>query len=146
MTFYGWPHADVFVARQGGGFPAGDPPRLGQERLGARPLHPRPARNRLPAREGKAADPEAGISDVIAWDRHSDPRRPQPEAGRRVDPLILYVRALRTILDPFMGSGSTLLAARDFGLDAIGIDCEIRWCRYAASRLSQAFAVSAGTC
>lgn len=41
------------------------------------------------------------------------------------------------VLDPFMGTGATLLAARDFNRKAIGIDIEERYCEIAARRLSQ---------
>jgi hypothetical protein len=42
-----------------------------------------------------------------------------------------------TVLDPFLGSGTTALAAKDTGRRAIGIEIEEKWCALSVARCSQ---------
>jgi len=53
------------------------------------------------------------------------------------EPILVLTDPDETILDPFLGSGTTLRAAKDFGRKAIGIEIEERYCEIAASRCAQ---------
>jgi DNA modification methylase len=49
----------------------------------------------------------------------------------------IYTKKGETVLDPFMGSGSTIIAAKDLGRKGIGIDVNPEFVKLAKHRLSQ---------
>ena len=69
---------------------------------------------------------------------HSYAEHPTQKPIGIIDPLLRYsCKPDATVLDPFMGSGSILLAAKRLGLRGIGIEIEEKYCEIAAKRLSQ---------
>lgn len=65
------------------------------------------------------------------------PDHPTPKLVSLMVRLIEYCPPLAEVIDPFMGSGTTLRAAKDLGRKAIGIEIEERYCEIAARRLGQ---------
>jgi DNA modification methylase len=76
------------------------------------------------------------LTDVF---RHGGKRTTEHPAERDISAWSTFMSHLPggMILDPFMGSGTTLRAALDIGRHAIGIEREEKWCNRAADRCSQ---------
>ena len=83
---------------------------------------------RYTGRNKKGRRPTARAGDDIP---HPAPRRLQHVAW------LVWVFSDETVLDPFMGSGTTLRAAKDLGRKAIGIEINEKYCELAAGRMSQ---------
>ena len=96
-------------------------------------------------RNGRKWTPPTGtkVPNVIDADsyRHGQPGKvdhpTQKPTQTATIPIAFSTHAGDTVLDPFMGSGTTLRAAKDLGRKAIGIEIEERYCEIAAKRLGQ---------
>lgn len=78
----------------------------------------------------------SGLGDVWRVSQVADPDHPA------TFPVELPARAIESVvphvvLDPFVGSGTTLVAAKRAGCRAIGVDISERYCEVAANRLAQ---------
>lgn len=62
---------------------------------------------------------------------------PTQKPNRLTTWCLSFVPNGKTVLDPFMGSGTTLRAAKDLGRQAIGIEIEEKYCQIAVQRLRQ---------
>jgi site-specific DNA-methyltransferase (adenine-specific) len=78
------------------------------------------------------------ISHSISATNHEREGHPtqKPEAVMRWA-LLQAPESVKTVLDPFMGSGTTLVACKRLGRVCVGIEREERYCEIAARRLQQ---------
>lgn len=74
-----------------------------------------------------------GIMPVRTLNR----KHPAEKPGALVDFVLGAVPMKETVLDPFCGTGTTLIAAKNAGRNAIGIEIEERYCEIAVKRLAQ---------
>lgn len=95
--------------------------------------------------ESHDGGPRLMRSVIYCRSEHGRAHHPTQKPVGIVAPLVTYSCPVGgLVVDPFMGSGSTLVAARDSGRRAVGIEIEERYCEIAAQRLSQqALALSA---
>jgi DNA modification methylase len=79
-----------------------------------------------------------GLPDI--WRSKWSSQKPHGHSAEKPESLIkrmIQESGGGLVLDPFMGSGTTLASAKSAGTNAIGIEIEERWCEVAAKRLEQ---------
>ena len=81
---------------------------------------------------------DRGSGNVLRHPRQEPIDHPSPKPEALIAKLIEVVTGDgQLVLDPFMGAGTTLRAAKDRGRRAIGIEFEERYCEVAARRMGQ---------
>jgi DNA modification methylase len=139
FTFYGWPHADVFMTSwRAAGFRPVSVCALVKRRIGLGYFTRAQHELAYLLAKGRPKKPECAPSDVIDWEYSGESFHPnQKPVGAMAKLIAAYADEKTFVIDPFCGSGTTLLAARACGVSAVGIEIEERFCEVAAMRLSQ---------
>lgn len=140
VSFYGWPQVDRFMrAYRDAGFRVVGhlvfPKRYTSSSKFLRYQH---ECAHLLAK-GYPKQPGYAIGDVIDWTYSGNKLHPTQKPLSVLLPLVESFSPLQgTVLDPFAGSGSTLLAAKTLGRDYIGIELDAKYHAIASRRLEQA--------
>jgi site-specific DNA-methyltransferase (adenine-specific) len=138
FTFYGWPHADRFMqAFRAAGFrPVGHFSLV--KRYSSSVGHVRCQHEcAYLLAKGNPDRPSNPLADVIEWSDYTGNRNHPTEKPLSVLlPLVeTYSAPGGLVLDPFTGSGSSLMAAKQLGRDYLGIEMDAEYHAIAKRRL-----------
>jgi adenine-specific DNA-methyltransferase len=137
VSFYGWPRADRFIrAYRAAGFRIVGhlvfPKRYTSSSRFVRYQH---ECAHLLAK-GDPKQPQYAIGDVIDWTYSGNKHHPTEKPLSALLPLVESFSAPEhLVLDPFAGSGSSLLAAKALGRDYLGVELDARYYAIAKQRL-----------
>jgi DNA modification methylase len=139
ISFYGWHQADKFIAawREAGFRLAGHLTFIKRYPSSKRFLQYRHENAYLLAK-GNPPQPANRIPDVFEWKYSGNKLHPTQKPLCVLTPLIQsFSHPGDVVLDPFCGSGSTLLAAKIQGRQFIGIELDTRYFETARDRLRE---------
>lgn len=138
VTFYGWNHVGLYMdAWTKAGFSAaGHIPFPKEYASSSRYLRHTHEQAYLLVK-GRPPLPSNPIADVIPWRDYTGNRlHPTQKPVSILKPLIsAFTGPDALVLDPFCGSGSTLVAARDLGRRFLGLEIDQAYFRIASRRL-----------
>jgi adenine-specific DNA-methyltransferase len=137
VSFYGWPKADLFIAAwNAAGFRMVGHIVFVKRYASSRGFLQSQHEMTYVLAKGDAVRPERPIGDVIEFAYTGNRLHPTQKPVAALRPLIeSFTRPGQLVLDPFCGSGSTLIAAKMLGRDWLGIELDARHCRTARDRM-----------
>ncbi|WP_339030452.1 DNA methyltransferase [Bradyrhizobium symbiodeficiens] len=140
LSFYGWNAADKFIGawRAAGFRMVGHIVFTKRYASSSRFLQSKHEQAYLLAK-GEPARPLKPIDDVRDWQYTGNRLHPTQKPTKVLEPLVeAFCPIDGIVLDPFCGSGSTLIAAHRVGRSAIGIELDAKHVETATLRLASA--------
>jgi adenine-specific DNA-methyltransferase len=137
VSFYGWNRVDQFFSawKTAGFRPAGHLVWVKSYASSSGLLSYRHEQAYLLVK-GEVTRPTPPLPDVLEWHYTGNRLHPTQKPVRSLKPVIgAFTKPGDIVLDPFCGSGSTLLAAKILGRRYIGIDLDPQFCQTARERL-----------
>jgi site-specific DNA-methyltransferase (adenine-specific) len=137
VSFYGWNKVDQFFAawRSAGFTPVGHLVWV-KHYASSRGLLAYQHEQAYLLAKGTAAVPRLQLPDVLDWQYTGNRFHPTQKPVRSLKPVIeAFTKPGEVVLDPFCGSGSTLLAAKILGRRYIGIELDTEYAKTAQGRL-----------
>lgn len=137
VSFYGWSKTDLFFsAWKAAGFRVVGhitfPKRYSSTTRLMRYSH----ENAYLLAKGNPRAPDAPMSDVVDWVYSGSRLHPTQKPIEVLAPLIeSFCPPGGIVLDPFAGSGSTLIAARSIGRQYLGVELDAKWHDVALKRM-----------
>jgi site-specific DNA-methyltransferase (adenine-specific) len=139
ISFYGWNLADVFMSawRKAGFKPVGHIVWVKRYASGQRFLRYQHESAYLLAK-GRPRPRHFPLKDVLRWEYTGNVLHPTQKPVSALRPLIgAFSRQGDLVLDPFAGSGSTLVAAAELRRRYLGIEIERRYWQVARRQLKE---------
>ncbi len=137
ISFYGWHQADKFIAAwRGAGFRLAGHLTFTKRYPSAERFLQYQHENAYLLAKGNPPQPTQRIPDVLEWKYSGNKLHPTQKPLCVLTPLIqCFSCPGDVVLDPFCGSGSTLVAAKLQGRKSIGIELDPRYSEIARNRL-----------
>lgn len=140
ISFYGWPHADQFQqAFRAAGFRIVGHLVFRKRYTSSTKFMQYQHECAYLLAKGQPKPPASPIPDVLDWRYSGNKLHPTQKPLNVLTPLIeAFSQPGETVLDPFAGSGSTLVAADSLGRPYLGIELDAGYHALAQERLQAA--------
>jgi site-specific DNA-methyltransferase (adenine-specific) len=138
VSFYGWNRVDSFFsAWKGAGFTPVGHIVFSKTYASAQRFLRYSHESAYVLAKGRPELPANPLTDVLPWHYSGNQNHPTEKSVDTIKPIIeAFTRSGDVVLDPFAGSGSSLVAAALLRRQYIGIELEQKYCDHARRRIA----------